>query len=69
MAWNLSEEVAVARNAAQQLSADRVVIVYTTSSGQFGYASYGRDKSLCANAKRLGDVLFERTREYLENDE
>jgi len=69
MAWNPSKEVAVARDAAQRLNADRVVIVYTTSNGQFGYASYGRDKNLCAEAKRLGDVLFERTREHLENEE
>jgi hypothetical protein len=69
MAWNPSKEVAVARDAAQQLNADRVVIVYTTSNGQFGYASYGRDKNLCDKAKRLGDALFEWTREYFECDE
>lgn len=60
MAWNPSPEVAVARDAAKALGADRVVITYTTPAGQIGYASFGQTKELCAETKRLADKLYER---------
>lgn len=64
MAWNPSKEVAVARDAAKALGADRAVIVYTLPSGMFGYASYGETKALCAEARALGDKLFDATQDH-----
>lgn len=58
MAWNPSPEVAVARDAARKLGADRAVIFYTKPDGQFAYASYGETRALCAEAKKMGDALF-----------
>jgi hypothetical protein len=66
MTWNPSPQVAIAREAAVKLGADRVVIVYTTAQGQFGYASYGETRPLCASAKKLGDVCYEAGRESYE---
>ena len=59
MPWNPSPQVAIARDAAEKLGADRVVIVFTKPDGTFGYASFGRTRDLCANAKRLGDTLYD----------
>lgn len=73
MAWNPSPEVAAVRAAAKQLenamgvNVDRAVIVFTTTSGSYGYASYGDSKVNCSKAKRLGDVLFDEASRYLSN--
>ena len=67
MAWNPSPEVAVARDAAGRLGADRAVIVFTLPDGRFGYASYGKTRELCANARKLADRLFEAANVYFED--
>ncbi len=68
MAWNPSPQVAVARDAATKLGADRAVIVYTTASGQLGYASFGVTKALCGNAKKLADRLYDAAIDHLSNE-
>lgn len=60
MAWNPSPEVALVRDAAAKLGADRAVIVYTLPDGRLGYASYGQTKALCAETRKLADKLYER---------
>jgi predicted secreted protein len=67
MAWNPSPEVAVARDAAVKLKADRVVIVYTTAAGNIGYASYGETKALCAEAKVIADKVYKTAYRHFEN--
>lgn len=63
MAWNPSPEVRVARDAAASMSrilderVDRIIVLYTTAEGHWGYASYGTDAVLCREAKSLADVL------------
>jgi hypothetical protein len=69
MPWNPSPQVAAARDAAKALGADRVVIVFTTPEGRFGYASFGRDKALCANARKLGDRLYEEVERFFAEGE
>lgn len=65
MAWNPSPEVAVARDAANKLTPligaklNRTIIVFTTDDGRLGYVSYGANKRLCAEAKELGDRLYD----------
>ena len=59
MAWNPSPEVAAARDFATKFGADRVVILYTTASGQIGYDSYGKTKALCKEAAVLGDIAYQ----------
>lgn len=66
MAWNPSPEVAIARDAAKQLKADRVVIMFTTADGKLGYASYGETKSKCNEAKGMADTLFDSARKWCE---
>jgi len=51
MAWNPSPEVAAARDFGKQFGADRVVIYYTLPDGRYGYASYGKTKELCKQAR------------------
>jgi hypothetical protein len=58
MPWNPSPEVAALRDAARKLGADRAVIVYTRPDGKMGYASYGSDRALCAEAKALAEDLW-----------
>ena len=67
MAWNPSPMVAIARDAAKKLNADRVVVLYTNEKGQAGYVSYGKDQQHCALAKAWGDKMFSATMEYFED--
>jgi hypothetical protein len=66
MAWNPTPEVAVARDAAKRLGADRIVLTYTTKAGQIGYASYGETKALCAETKRLADRLHDESMQFFD---
>ena len=59
MPWNPSPEVAVAREAARQLKAKAVVIIYVSDNGlQLGMASFSKDKKTCSAAANLGDALY-----------
>lgn len=64
MAWNPSPEVAVARDAAHRLGANRVVIVYTTDRDQIGFASYGKTRALCDETGPLGRELYARAEKW-----
>ena len=68
MAWNPSPEVAVARDAAVRLEAIMTVVVFVRDDGSFGFASYGRNAGLCAEAGKLGDELLEAARKHFEDD-
>lgn len=75
MAWNPSPEVAAAREAARAIGAvkgspvDRCVVLFTTESGQIGYASYGKTREVCAQTRRLADVLFDKACEWFAEQE
>lgn len=66
MAWNPSPEVAVARNAAKALGADRCIILYTLPDGKLGYASFGQTARLCAQAKLLADEVYGAALRYFD---
>lgn len=57
MAWNPSPEVAAARDMAEQFGWSRVVILHDNGK-DFGYVSFGKTRSLCASAKRIGELLW-----------
>lgn len=65
MAWNPSPEVAVARDAARKLGANRCVVIFIKDEN-FGMASYGETKKLCEWTKGMGDALFEEARRYID---
>jgi len=65
MAWNPSPEVAVARDAAKKLGAKKVVVIFITDNS-YGMASYGETKALCKEAGKLGNMLYDQTKKYLE---
>jgi hypothetical protein len=70
MAWNPSPEVAAARDFGQTFGADRVVILHLDqATGRIGYASYGKTRALCADAKVLGDVAMEAVMTFLRTGE
>jgi len=68
----IDQEAAIMREAkvraaaafARKFGADRVVVVFTNPSGQYGYASYGVDVDRCVQAQALGDRLFEEIRRW-----
>jgi hypothetical protein len=66
MAVNFAPEVQAARDFSKQFGADRVVVIYTTDSGQIGYASYGKTRERCASAKRLADALYTEAVDHCE---
>lgn len=68
MAWNPSPEVAVARDAAQRLGAQQVVIVYVLDGGRsLGMASFGKTRELCREAGKLGDELYDAAMRHLSD--
>ena len=66
MAFNPSQEVAVARDAANKLGAFACVIVFLREKDGIGMASYGQNQALCAAAWKLGDELFEAAQKHFE---
>lgn len=73
MAWNPSPEVQVARDAASKLGSlaqstvKQVVIIYVTEDERLGSVTYGQTRELCAQAKLLGDKLYQRTIDHFED--
>ena len=68
MAWNPSPQVAVARDAAEKLKAEQVVIVYLNhTTGELSMASYGKSKELCRQAAALGDAAWQAVHDYLSD--
>lgn len=60
MAWNPSPEVAAARDFGTKFGFDQVIVLHRNSqTGFIGYASYGKTKALCDDAKTLADRAFE----------
>ena len=74
MAWNPSPEVRVARDAATQMQlvlrehVDRMIVIYTTTEGHWGYASYGDTPTNCRAAKVLADVAAQAVLSELETE-
>ena len=66
MAWNPAPEVAAARDFARKFGADKAVILFTLKDGRLGYASYGETRALCAEARKLGDAVYDAAREHLQ---
>jgi len=70
MAWNPSPEVAAARDFASRFGGEQVIILHLDrTSGRIGYASYGKSKRLCDDAKTLADVALEAVTKYLTTGE
>ncbi len=71
MAWNPTPEVAVARDAANKLESilevpvAMTVVFHVTPNG-IGYASYGKNMALCAEARKFADSLMVAGKKYFE---
>ena len=60
MAWNPSSKVAAARDIGKRFGKDQVIVLMIDSKlGTLEYASYGKTKELCADAKALADIAFD----------
>ncbi len=60
MAYNPSPKVAAARDIGQRFSVPQVVVLLIDRErGVLEYASWGKTKVLCAEARGLGDAAFE----------
>ncbi len=75
MAWNPSPEVAVARDAAVEMGhivkspVVQIVVLFVTENAKMGYASYGRDRLACGEARKLGDRLYKEALEFFGEDD
>ncbi len=64
MAWNPSQEVQVARDAAAAIgkvtkaTIDVCIVTWIDNQARAGYASYGRTSVLCGMARRIADVSY-----------
>lgn len=66
MAFNLSPKVAEARDLAKKYGKTRVIIfMIDDDKGTMEYASYGKDKALCSDARKLADVAYKAIYDHL----
>ena len=66
MAFNPSPKVADARKIAGEWDKEQIII-FAIDGDEIEYASYGKNKGLCNEAKRLGDVCFDAIMEYFKS--
>jgi hypothetical protein len=60
MAFNQSPKVKMAKEFGKEFDSAMVIIFYVPVDGSgLGYASWGKDKTLCKYAKEMADVGFE----------
>lgn len=59
MAFNPDPMVRAAADFAKEFGADRVIVWYTKTDGEYGFASYGEDTKKCGEAKRIAEDTFE----------
>lgn len=58
MAWNPEPKVAAVRDYGKKFGRDMVIIIaIDEGGGQFDLVSYGKTKTLCAEAKSLSDKI------------
>ena len=67
MGFNPSKEVAIARDAAKQLKANRCIVLYTNSKGQIGYASYGKTVHLCDQTRHIADHAYDAVMDWFKS--
>jgi hypothetical protein len=60
MAFNPSPKVALARDFAKKFDQKMVIIFHIDGAERIGYASYGKNKLLCNEAKKIADTIFDR---------
>ena len=66
MAFNPSPKVAEARDLAKKYGKTKVIIfMIDDDAGTMEYASFGKDKAMCNDAKKLADVAYRAIYEYL----
>ena len=58
MSWNPSPQVAAARDYANKFGGKQVIILTVFQSGQVGYASFGKTRKLCDDARDLANVVM-----------
>ena len=66
MAFNPSPKVAEARELAKKYGKTKVIIfMIDDEAGTMEYASFGQDRAMCADARKLGDVAYEAIVDHL----
>jgi len=67
MAWNPSPKVAAAQEIGQRFGKDQVIVFMIDRKKDIvEYASWGKTKSLCDNARKIADAAFVRIIEKAE---
>jgi hypothetical protein len=59
MAWNPSPKVADCRDIARKWGKEQIIIIGIDDRGVMEIATYGKDKTMCGCAKKLGDIAFD----------
>lgn len=66
MAWIPTPEVAAARDFGNKFGFDQVIVLHRNSqTGFIGYASWGKTRALCDDAKTLADQSLEAMEDML----
>ncbi|MEW6616451.1 MAG: hypothetical protein AB1401_13430 [Thermodesulfobacteriota bacterium] len=66
MAFNPSPKVAEARDLAKKYGKTKVIIfMIDDDKGTIEYASYGKDRVMCADARKLADVAYDAVLDHL----
>lgn len=69
MAFNPSPKVADARALAEKWGMTRVIVLMIDDeAGTMEYASYGKDKRLCGQARKVADACFDAAYRCMEGE-
>lgn len=55
-----------AKKLGKKYNMKKVIIMFETSNGEFGYAEWGKNQGQCTKAKKLADELFCTMEEQLQ---
>jgi len=59
MARNPSPQVAAARDFGKAHNCKQVIIFFVQEDGRVGYASYGKNRALCDNARDIAENVWD----------
>ena len=66
MAFNPSPKVSEARDLAKKYGKTKVIIfMIDDDKGTMEYASFGKDKAMCSDAKMLADLAYKAIHDHL----
>ena len=69
MGWNPAPKVALARDFGNKFKKDMVIIISIDyEAGTLDATTYGKTRTMCGEAEKLGDALYKAAYKYMEEN-